>query len=187
MNITKENFYSNSNCLENGFSKEIIKELMVKRNTGTVKQVLVWRGDLKNAKGEKLRSGKMPAQLSHASLAVVLNEMRTKQKGFAFSIIRFMFWTLSKLGYKTLFFAYKENSPWDKWLNGRFTKVCVGCKDEKELLEIYQKAKDGNIPCVLITDAGLTEFGGVPTNTCVGIGPYWSEDIDSITGKLSLL
>lgn len=173
----------NFNYLENGFSNEF----MAQRNAKTVKQILVWREDIRNNKGNRVPKGKFGAQISHASLAVVLNEMRIKQKGFTFSIIRFLFWILNKLGYKTLFFAYKKYSPWDKWLNGRFTKVCVGCKDEKELLEIYQKSKDAGIPCVLITDAGLTEFGGVPTNTCVGIGPYWSDEIDKITGKLSLL
>ena len=146
-----------------------------------VKQIIVWRGDL------KVRKGKMMAQASHASLGSVLNSMRNKFNGFIESIIYFLCWVLEKRGRKTMFFVYQENSPWDKWLNGRFTKVCVYCKDEKELLEIFQKAKDANIPSVLITDAGLTEFNGVPTNTCVGIGPYLSEDIDKITGNLPLL
>lgn len=146
-----------------------------------VKQVLVWRHDL------KCRKGKVCAQISHASLGVVLNTMRIIPQGFVFLLARMLFWVMEKCGYKTLFFAYKEDSPWNKWLNGRFTKVCVYCKDEKELLDIYQKAKDANIPSVLITDAGLTEFNGVPTNTCVGIGPYWSEEIDKITGNLPLL
>lgn len=125
------------------------------------KQVIVWRHDL------KCRKGKICSQISHASLAVVLNEMRKDDNTFEFKV--------------------EKGSPWDKWLNGRFTKICVYCKDEKELLEIYQKAKEAKIPSVLITDAGLTEFNGVPTNTCVGIGPYWSEEIDKITGHLPLL
>lgn len=135
----------------------------------------------------KVRRGKEIAQGSHASLGVVLNTMRIVPKGFIFIIARFLFWIMKSCGYKTLFFAYKENTPWDKWLNGRFTKICVYCKDENELLEIFQKAKDANISSVLITDAGLTEFKGIPTNTCVGIGPYWAEEIDKITGNLPLL
>lgn len=126
-----------------------------------VKQVIVMRKDL------KMRRGKEIAQGSHASLAVVLNEMRKDDKTFEFKV--------------------KKDSPWDKWLNGRFTKICVYCNSEQELLEIYQKAKDLKIPSVLITDAGLTEFNGVPTNTCVAIGPYWSEEINKITGHLPLL
>lgn len=150
-------------------------------NSDGVKQVLVFRKDI------KVRKGKDIAQGSHGSLGVVLNEMRKKQKGFLISTARFLFWILEKNGYKTLSFSYKKDSHWDKWLNGRFTKICVYCKDEKELIEIYEKAKLANIPSVLITDAGLTEFKGVPTNTCVGIGPFWSSEIDEITGSLPLL
>jgi PTH2 family peptidyl-tRNA hydrolase len=36
-------------------------------------------------------------------------------------------------------------------------------------------------------DAGLTEFNGVPTKTCIAIGPNWSDEIDEITGHLKLL
>ncbi len=52
---------------------------------------------------------------------------------------------------------------------------------------MYAKAKKAHIPCALITDAGRTEFGWVPTNTCIGIGPYFCEDIDKITVDLKLL
>ena len=38
----------------------------------------------------------------------------------------------------------------------------------------------------LITDAGATEFGGVPTNTCLAIGPHQAEKIDKITSHLKL-
>jgi len=170
---------------ESIFSKEEIREILDKKSE--VKQVLVWRDNIRNTKGYKVTKGKFAAQMSHSSLGVVLNAMRIIPKGFIFFIAKFLFWIMNLFGYKVLFFAYKKHSPWDKWLNGRFTKVCVYCKDEQELLEIYKKSKDAGIPSVLITDAGLTEFGGVPTNTCVGIGPYWSSEIDKITGKLPLL
>lgn len=42
-------------------------------------------------------------------------------------------------------------------------------------------------PCALIENSGLTEFHGVKTKTCCAIGPWWSYDIDLITGKLELL
>jgi len=133
----------------------------MKNSMENVKQIIVWRGDL------KVRKGKMMAQAAHASLAIVLDAMRQDDNTFNFKIAK--------------------DSPWDKWLNGRFTKICVYCKDERELLEIYQKAKGAKIPSVLITDAGLTEFNGVPTKTCVGIGHYWPKEIDEITGNLPLL
>jgi PTH2 family peptidyl-tRNA hydrolase len=35
-------------------------------------------------------------------------------------------------------------------------------------------------------DGGLTEFGGVPTRTCLGIGPDYDEHIDPVTADLEL-
>lgn len=58
---------------------------------------------------------------------------------------------------------------------------------EAELDEIFQKAVDANLYVGMIVDAGLTEFNGVPTKTCLAIGPEWSEDIDKITSHLKLL
>jgi PTH2 family peptidyl-tRNA hydrolase len=55
------------------------------------------------------------------------------------------------------------------------------------LVELYTKAKQAGLICSLIVDAGLTEFGGVPTKTCCAIGPAWAEDVDKITGELKLL
>ena len=56
-------------------------------------------------------------------------------------------------------------------------------------LSVYEtiKKERPDIPCVLITDRGLTEFNGIPTNTCIGIGPFWSKDIDVYTKHLKLL
>ena len=73
------------------------------------------------------------------------------------------------------------------WMDGNYAKICVGVNSELELLGVYQKAKEAGIPCSLIQDAGLTEFGGVPTYTAVAIGPHKVEEIDKITGTLSLL
>lgn len=80
-----------------------------------------------------------------------------------------------------------ENSLVKEWLSGLFTKICVRVNSEEELLEIYQKAKDKNLLVSLITDSGLTEFHGVPTKTCIAIGPALSSDLDDVTGHLKLL
>ena len=73
------------------------------------------------------------------------------------------------------------------FFNGLFTKICVSCDSEQELEELYKKAKDAKLPCSLIVDAGLTEFNGTPTKTCIAIGPANSEEINKITGHLKLL
>ncbi len=123
------------------------------------KQVIVMRKDL------GMRKGKMVAQGSHASLGAVL----WMQEGMNGSITG----DLVKAR--------------DSWLEGTFTKICVGVNSETELMQVYKAAIQANLPVKLITDAGHTEFHGVPTRTCLAIGPAWSEDIDKITGGLTLL
>ncbi len=110
------------------------------------------------AKYLNMRRGKQIAQGAHASMAAVL------------------------FGGRLL-----ETEEVQEWLGGIFTKICVSVDSEKELLEIYEKALQNNLHCALIKDAGLTEFGGVPTYTAVAVGPGKPEDIDKITGHLKLL
>jgi peptidyl-tRNA hydrolase len=55
------------------------------------------------------------------------------------------------------------------------------------LIAVHLAAQTAGVRSSLITDAGLTEFAGVPTNTCVAIGPAWNEKVDAITGALKLL
>ena len=128
------------------------------------KQVIVWRADVKTASGHKLRSGKLMAQASHGAI------------GSCFSLGE-------RVGNKIIFDLDKHPYLLN-WFETGETKIVLQCKDEKGLVEIFQKAKQAGLPCRLITDAGRTEFNGVPTKTCIGIGPAWVEDIDKITGEL---
>lgn len=73
-----------------------------------------------------------------------------------------------------------------EWLQTGQTKICLQIHSEEELLELDRKAKEVGLNSYVITDAGRTEFGGVPTKTCMAIGPNKSEDIDKITGHLKL-
>ena len=130
-----------------------------------VKQVIVIRKDL------KMRKGKMVAQGAHASLGSLLNFFNKKEES-------------GKIEYNVQF---DKGSILDSWLNGIFTKICVSVDSEEELDKIKEQCDAYGIPCALITDCGLTEFHGVPTKTCLGIGPWYTEDIDKITGKLPLL
>lgn len=122
------------------------------------KQVLVIRTDL------NMRAGKMTAQGAHASLGAVLL-IQNKRKSFSKSTLEAV----------------------DEWLGGEFTKICLRVSSEDELVEIYNQALNAGLPVKLVTDAGHTVFHGVPTKTCLAIGPAWSDDIDAITGKLSLI
>lgn len=137
-----------------------------------VKQVIVMRKDL------GMRKGKMIAQGSHASLGSLLKLANRKEHTNGF--LRTEKWTRIE-------FDFPADSVLDKWLNGTFTKVCVYVESEQDLDELKAKCDAADIPNSLITDAGLTEFHGMPTKTCLGIGPWWSDEIDKITGNLPLL
>ena len=74
-----------------------------------------------------------------------------------------------------------------EWLSGSFTKVCVSCNSEEELLELYNLASTEQLITGLIKDNGTTEFGGVKTYTALAIGPDLPENLNHITGHLKLL
>lgn len=146
-----------------------------------VKQVIVMRKKFPIEENgqivmRKLRTGKMVAQGAHASMAVILNAMRTHVVDGPYPHT------------DSYIFGMQNMSPeWEMWIKGTFTKVCVGVETEEELLALYQQAKEAGLPCALITDSGFTEFNRVPTNTCIAIGPAESSKIDAITGNLELL
>lgn len=118
-----------------------------------------------------MRKGKMCAQAAHASLGLFL-----------------------KYRWRLLFTAAMvPDSPAWIWLRKKFRKIVVGVNSETELLnklhmvEYINENRKINIPHCIIRDAGDTEFNGVPTWTCIAIGPWWSDEIDTITGDLKLL
>ncbi len=74
----------------------------------------------------------------------------------------------------------------DAWRKQGAKKVVLKVKDEKELIEYLQKAKDNGLKTALITDAGKTVIAP-GTKTCVGIGPDEEDKIDEVTGKLKMV
>jgi len=153
------------------------------------KQVIVFRKDL--LKGEHaIRKGKFAGQVAHASLSALLkcfNEERVEPvHNFCGDLEPGQYFTRYSLD-------MKDGSMLDQWMNGIYTKVVVSVENEEELLKIKEQIDKRNKDCVvpipyaLITDCGKTEFNGVPTNTCIGIGPFESEELDKITGNLPLL
>ena len=137
-----------------------------------VKQVIIVRKDL------NMRKGKLAAQAAHAAMKVILDRMLIQK------------WAEHSKMFEDCLVWYLpvyESEPLHRWLKGSFTKVVVSVDSEKELLEIKQKAEDEGMLCAMVTDAGKTEFNGVPTNTAVAIGPEWASKLDKITGHLKLL
>ena len=125
------------------------------------KMVIVMRKDLKNTKGEKIHTGKVITQGAHSVLGFVWDNVKGRKICFEMS-----------------------DAQYDWYKTGQ-TKITLKVNGEKELMEIYQKAKTMGVFVELITDAGRTEFGE-PTKTCLAIGPDYSDKIDKITGDLSI-
>lgn len=123
------------------------------------KQTIVLRKDL------NMRKGKMIAQGAHASMRAIL-----------------------KLGHRDgASFVIPLDERLAPWLLGRFKKICVSVNSEAELLALHEKAKVAGLITALIQDAGLTEFGGMPTYTAIAVGPDRADRVDAITGELPLL
>ena len=136
-----------------------------------VKQILCVRRDL------NMRKGKIAAQCAHASMKVFFDR-RIEH----FQVDTPL--TACDAPHKMLIPLTDEMHA---WVTGNFTKICVSVDSEQELLDIFNKAKEANLPCSLVVDSGLTEFHGIPTKTVVAIGPAESEEVDKITGSLKLL
>ena len=148
------------------------------------KQVIVFRKDL--LKGPNaIRKGKFGAQVAHASLGALLKLFNISKK----EPIRLGSYGDIEPGqiHYEYSVTFGENTVLDDWLNGKFTKIVVSVDSDEELIALNKALDESYIPHALITDAGLTEFHGVPTNTCLGIGPYEAEEIDKFTGNLPLL
>lgn len=65
-------------------------------------------------------------------------------------------------------------------------KIVLSVDNEKQLMEIKNKADQSGLITCLIHDAGRTEVAP-NTATCCAIGPDLVQKIDTITGKLRLL
>lgn len=72
------------------------------------------------------------------------------------------------------------------WANEGHTKICVTVQTEDELIAIHVAALEAGLTSHIEIDEGVTEFNGIYTKTAVAIGPYYSSEIDKITGKLPL-
>ncbi len=79
-----------------------------------------------------------------------------------------------------------DKSLQKSWLSEGQKKVVLRANDERTLYELKVIAERAGISSSLIQDAGMTEI--LPgTITALGLGPAKSEDLDKITGTLTLL
>jgi peptidyl-tRNA hydrolase, PTH2 family len=126
------------------------------------KQVIVIRRDL------GMRRGKEIAQGAHASMEWLRERIMPH---------------LTPAGaVDQLSFSEAERA----WLEGSLRKVTVKVGSEGELMAVYDKAVEAGVLVHLITDRGVTEFGGLPTRTCLAVGPDYDDLVDPVTGDLEL-
>ena len=126
------------------------------------KQVIVIRRDL------RMRRGKEIAQGAHAATAWLADRVLQNM--------------MPNGSVAHLVLSSAEQA----WLQSSFRKVTVKVNSEDELMAVYQEALDAGLEVHLITDRGLTEFGGIPTRTCLAVGPDYDDLIDPVTGGLEL-
>jgi PTH2 family peptidyl-tRNA hydrolase len=126
------------------------------------KQVIVIRRDL------KMRRGKEIAQGAHASMAWLRQRIMPH---------------LTPAGHAD---QVQISAAERDWLELSMRKVTVKVGSEAGLLDVYDKALAAGLVVHMITDRGLTEFGGIPTRTCLAVGPDYDDLIDPVTGGLEL-
>lgn len=135
------------------------------------KMMIVMRRDL------KMRKGKIAAQAGHACIDAILRALSKEERMGDFEM------TADGLALKS---SDKPSSPLTDWFAYGCAKVCVYVDSEEALLDIAKKAEERGIIASLITDAGMTEFHGIPTKTCLALEPLPAEIADELTGALPL-
>lgn len=135
------------------------------------KMMIVMRRDL------KMRKGKIAAQAGHACTEALL--MALAREGRLSDLVA---------GPEGMLLRVEEGveTPLTEWFGGGTAKICVYVDSEEELMAIADKAEEMGVIAAVITDAGATEFHGVPTRTCLALEPLPAEVADTLTGGLPL-
>lgn len=144
----------------------------IDKSEDRAKMVIVVRKDLKCPKG------KYCSQASHAAVGAVIQAIfgeRLNEDKF-----------VERLHDFEINATPVVNKATKDWLAGEFTKITVAVDSLEALEEIEKKARDTGLNVCKITDNGHTCFNGVPTVTCLAIGPCYSSEVDPITKDLKL-
>jgi len=129
------------------------------------KQVIVMRTEL------NCRRGKEIAQGSHAAMEFLRKKIMSATT------------TVAPNTHQVTFTLTDDQLA---WLMGRHGKIAVGVPTLDDLSALVTKAQEAGVDVHVVEDAGLTEFGGVPTITCAAFGPAPGDVLDPITGHLKL-
>lgn len=137
------------------------------------KQMIVMRRDL------KMRKGKIAAQAGHACVEAVLMALAREGRLDQVRIAPSGGWVYLDEG-------TMPATPLADWFSAGVAKVCVYVDSEEALLDLADKGREQGFVCALVRDAGLTEFHGESTYTCLAFEPLRADQIDPLTGELPL-
>lgn len=135
------------------------------------KQMIVVRRDL------KMRKGKIAAQAGHACVEAVLGALLREGR------LEDLTWQDGRVALRPG--NHPETALFD-WFQYGVAKICVYVDSLEELLAIHRKAQEMGVLSALICDAGMTEFHGEPTYTCLALEPLETEKANLLTGGLPL-
>ena len=135
------------------------------------KMMIVVRRDL------GMRKGKIAAQAGHACVEAVLRALAKEGRLGDIKL---------NGGQISLKPSGKPDTPLSDWFRDGEAKICVYVDSEEELLDIDRRAREMGFISALIQDAGITEFHGQPTYTCLALEPLTSEQVEPLTGSLPL-
>ncbi len=137
------------------------------------KQMIVMRRDL------KMRKGKIAAQAGHACVEAVLMALAKEGRLDQVRVNDAGTWVY-------LDDEATEATALSDWFDAGVAKVCVYVDSEEELLDLAARGRELGFVYALVRDAGLTEFHGESTFTCLAFEPLRASQIDPLTGDLPL-
>ena len=136
------------------------------------KQMIVMRRDL------KMRKGKIAAQAGHACVEATLMALAREGRLDQVRVVNDAWVALDH--------DPSDATPLSDWFDAGVAKVCVYVDSEEELLDLAARGRELGFVCALVRDAGLTEFHGESTFTCLAFEPLRASQIDPLTGDLPL-
>lgn len=142
----------------------------MRSNEYKAKQMIVMRKDL------GMRKGKIAAQAAHASDGALLRSL----------IAHKLLDRLTVRGGHLELASSEKHNPLVDWFQQGTAKVCVYVDSEEELFALAREGQERGYLVELVCDAGLTEFHGDPTYTCLAFEPLYPKQIDPLTGDLPL-
>jgi PTH2 family peptidyl-tRNA hydrolase len=81
---------------------------------------------------------------------------------------------------------HADRNARNTWVADGMAKIALKVQSEAELVQVWIRATEAGLPCMIVRDAGRTE---IPegTLTAVGIGPAEGTVINAVVGELRLL